>query len=209
MARPKSNAPAAPASEPDVPDLDLDVLAGLSDEDAEAALAAVEEVKAERAQNTKIAELSKALASLTIEELHALLQKNPALGAIFGAQLDKQAQQQLKQAGPLPPGSIVGTGLQQIKVPWSEAKIRELYGTVTFVPSESRDVIVNGVRYRLKANEPNEVPSIVQDIYTQSLKARADADRWANWYFNQGGGGFHGSWTPGFDAPPQPEGEPA
>src|SRR5690606_26289053 len=122
-------------TEPDIPQIDDDVLANLSDEEASAALDAIAEVKAETQSRGKVDDLAKALASLTVEEFHALLQKNAALGAIFGAQIERQAQAQLTQAGPLPPGTIVGTGLQQIKVPWSKAKIEETYGTTTFVPT--------------------------------------------------------------------------
>lgn len=66
------------------------------------------------------------------------------------------------------------------KVRWTKPAIAKAYPSVTFEPRVTIDVAPHGVTYHLIANQEVTVPSIVKDVYQQSIReqeARTNAYR--------------------------------
>ena len=81
------------------------------------------------------------------------------------------------EAGPgLEPGSYIRDNIsgRDVKVRWSRAAIEKRYPAVTFTPLRSMPVRPHGItrgEWQLKAGEEITCPSIVKDIYTNSVRA--------------------------------------
>lgn len=70
-----------------------------------------------------------------------------------------------KRTGTYPNGEPILT-----KVAWTRATIEKYFGLVTFIPPTSRSVLFDGVRYDLRGEVENTVPTCIKDIYENARK---------------------------------------
>ena len=109
----------------------------------------------------------------------------------------------------LPPGTIIpgGPGWEEgkdpkkypwTKVPWTRKKQIEIYGLCEYEPPYSQEIIVNNIHWYLVGQEINRVPTIVRDVFRQSLADKRRASAEFQTQLDSGAlGGFPGTFRPG------------
>lgn len=78
----------------------------------------------------------------------------------------------------LPPGTIVERGaITEHKVPWTVRDVWDRYETVEFYAYNDEVVGFQGTKWLIRGGETNKAPSIIRDIYLQSIDAKKKAEK--------------------------------
>lgn len=174
---------AAAIAEPEPePDAEGDVLADL--------MASISKLRDKKTgQKKALEDLGKILDRLDPTE-HPELADDPTIQA-FVERIGSTRIQQAKAQG-LPPGTVVGEGIAQQSIPWTEKDVIDLVKDadgnpiwVTLVPSETIPLFFNGVRCQLIADQEVTIPKAFYDLYMESRRARRLAEQHKAYMFGK------------------------
>lgn len=165
-----------------------------SDDDVLSQLAATIMKARDKKQNQRklLDDLGKILDQIDPKE-HPELADDPAIEQFMeriGAQRIKEAQEH-----GLRPGTVIGTGLAQRDVPWTEADLthpewgcvdengQPIY--VEFIPNETIPVFYQGIRCQLIADQPIKVLRCFYDVYMEHKRLTKIAEQHRAYMFGR------------------------